>query len=35
MRNRHVVLYDHNYLRFEISNLEYPGIHVYIVSNNL
>ena len=22
-------------LRFEISNLEYPGIHVHIVSNDL
>ena len=22
-------------LRFEISNLEYPGIYVHIVSNNL
>ena len=35
MRNRHVVLYDLNYPRFEISNLEYPGIHVHIVSNDL
>ena len=22
-------------LRFEIGNLDYPGIHVHIVSNNL
>ena len=42
MRNKHVMLYDLNYLskyltpfdlRFEISNLDYPGIHVHIASN--
>ena len=44
MRNKHVMLYDLNYLskyltpfdlRFEISNLDYPGIHVHIASNSL
>ena len=41
MRNRHVMLYDLKqpwrsfYLKFEISSIDYPGVHVYIASNGL
>ena len=41
MRNRHAMLYDIKRpwrsfdVRFEISNLYYPGIHVHIASNGL
>ena len=41
MTNRHVMLYGIKWprssydLRFEISNLEYPGIHVHIAFNGI
>ena len=38
MRNRHVMLYDIKWsfdLRFEISNLDYPGYYVHNASNGI